>query len=426
MLRRDAARGAEARGSAIVERRDWPEIMTAKHKASGVCAATIGVALCCFAAAFPAAAGVRSIASKAEARKPERTRRTQLNAGARVEKSMARQQERSRPTTLGAASTGKKAAVRRAVVRQAAMRSIPRRDIELARRHREVAVTFDDLPAPADSVVSYTPEALHAMTARLLAELKEYRIPAIGFVNEDKLDRGDFNQRVDILKMWVNAGFSLGNHTYSHVDIDSTPLAAYELDFLRGEEVTDPLLLSHGMRERYFRYPFLDVGETMDTARAFREFLKRQGYAVAPVTIDNQEYMFAAVYAHAMATGDTETADRVAAAFLSYMDGVFGYFEKFSRETLGYEPRQVLLLHADELDTDEMGNLVRMMRARGYRFVSLADALRDPAYRLPDRYDDEIDGGVSWIEHWAHTMGKDIPGGPDPPEYVQAAYNKLQ
>lgn len=399
MLRRDAAHGAEARGSAIVQRRDWPEIMTAKHKASGVRAAMIGVALCCFAAVCPAASAARETSPKAEARNPKRTGRVKLSAAA----------DKQLPA-----------------VRQAAMRSIPGRETELGRRHREVAVTFDDLPAPADSVVSYTPEALHAMTARLLAELKEYRIPAIGFVNEDKLDRGDFNQRVDILKMWVNAGFSLGNHTYSHVDIDSTPLAAYELDFLRGEEVTDPLLLSHGMRERYFRYPFLDVGETMDTARAFREFLKRQGYAVAPVTIDNQEYMFAAVYAHAMATGDTETADRVAAAFLSYMDGVFGYFENFSRETLGYEPRQVLLLHADELDTDEMGNLVKLMRARGYRFVSLADALRDPAYRLPDRYDDEMDGGVSWIEHWAHTMGKDIPGGPDPPEYVQAAYNKLQ
>lgn len=311
-------------------------------------------------------------------------------------------------------------------VRDAVMRVMPLRSVEMMRKRREVAVTFDDLPAPSDSVVSYTPEALQAMTARLLAELKEYHVPAIGFVNEDKLNRGDFSQRVDLLKMWVNVGFALGNHTYSHVDIDTTPLAAYELDFLRGEQVTEPLLLARGMRERYFRYPFLDVGKTMETARAFQQFLKRQGYAVVPVTIDNQEYMFAAVYAHAMAAGDTETADRVAASFLSYMSGVFDYFEKFSKETLGYEPRQVLLLHADELDTDEMGNLVKMMRSRGYRFISLRDALRDPAYRLPDRYDDAMDGGVSWVEHWAYTLHKNIPDGPNPPQYVQTAYNKLQ
>ncbi len=312
------------------------------------------------------------------------------------------------------------------VTRLPAMRSLAMPGRHVSRRQREIAVTFDDLPAPSDSVVSYNPEALQAMTARLLAELKEYRIPAIGFVNEDKLDRGQFNQRVDILKMWVNAGYPLGNHTYSHVDIDSTPLAAYELNFLRGEEVTQPLMLSRGMRERYFRYPFLDVGETQETERAFRRFLARQGYAIAPVTIDNQEYMFAAVYAHALATGDTETADRVSAAFLSYMDNVFEYFERFSAETLGYEPRQVLLLHADELDTDEMPDLAKMIRARGYRFITLREALRDPAYRIPDGYDDGMDGGVSWIEHWAQTMKKNIPDGPDVPEYVQKAYARLQ
>lgn len=311
-------------------------------------------------------------------------------------------------------------------VRPAAMRLAPTWGTFPLQRRREVAVTFDDLPAPADSVVSDNPAALAAMTARLLAELKAYRVPAIGFVNEDKLDRGDFDQRVDILKMWLDAGFALGNHTYSHADIDQMPLGAYEVDFLRGERITEPLLRARGLRERYFRYPYLDVGDSPGTKRAFRQFLARQGYAVAPVTIDNQEYMFAAVYAHALAAGDTTTADQVAASFLSYMNEIFEYFEKFSKETLGYEPRQVLLLHADELDTDEMGDLVKMMRARGYRFASLREALHDPAYRRPDAYDDSVDGGVSWIEHWAHTMHKDVPDGPDPPEYVQNAYAKIQ
>ncbi|MDE3108979.1 MAG: polysaccharide deacetylase family protein, partial [Acidobacteriota bacterium] len=264
------------------------------------------------------------------------------------------------------------------------------------RRHREVAVTFDDLPAPSDSVVCNDPVALQAMTARLLAALKRNRIPAIGFVNEDKLGRGDFEQRLGILKMWLDEGFALGNHTYSHADIDQMPLGAYEIDFLRGERVTEPLLRARKLRERYFRFPYLDVGASPGTKRAFQTFLARQRYSVAPVTIDNEEYMFAAVYAHAMADGDTSAADRVAASFVNYMNDIFAYFEKFSRETLGYEPRQVLLLHADQLDTDEMDALAEMMRSRGYRFISLRNALRDPAYHRPEAYDDSIDGGVSW------------------------------
>jgi peptidoglycan-N-acetylglucosamine deacetylase len=313
-----------------------------------------------------------------------------------------------------------------AAVRPAALRSKPMHGALQTRRPREVAITFDDLPAPADSVVSDDPAALQAMTARLLTELHEYGVPAIGFVNEDKLNRGDFAERVSILKMWVNAGFALGNHTYSHADLDAMPLAAYELDFLRGEMITGPLLRSKGMRERYFRYPYLDVGATPGAERAFKDFLARQGYSVAPVTVDNEEYMFAAVYAHAMATGDTATADRVAASFLSYMNDIFDYFERFSSQTLGYEPRQVLLLHADELDTDTLGDLAKVLRARGYKFITLRDALFDPAYHQPDLYNDSIDGGVSWVEHWAYTMHKDVLAGPDPPAYIQSAYSKLQ
>jgi|SRR5579875_1883086 len=288
--------------------------------------------------------------------------------------------------------------------------------------YRRVAVTFDDLPAPSDGVVSYSPAALRAMTARLLGALERNRIPAIGFVNEEKLHRGEFSARVQLLKMWLDAGFSLGNHTYSHVDIDTTPLPAYEADFLRGEQVTQALLRARGLREKYFRYPFLDVGKTPATKRAFEKFLAAHGYHVAPVTIDNEEYMFAAVYAHAVSTGDTVLAERVVRSFLKYMNDVFAYFESASRELLGYEPAQVLLLHADLLDTDEMNALARLMRARAYHFVSLDAALRDPAYRQPDNYVDG--GGVSWIEHWADTQHKSLPSGPDVPKYIQEIYTK--
>ena len=291
------------------------------------------------------------------------------------------------------------------------------------RQAREVAVTFDDLPAPSDGVVSDTPAALRAMTARLLAELKHNHIPAIGFVNEEKLHRGQFEARVEILKMWLDQGFALGNHTYSHLDIDTTPLPLYEADFLRGEEVTRSLLQARGRREKYFRYPYLDVGRTLGTKRAFEHFLSRHGYRVAPVTIDNEEYLFAAVYAHALATDDASLARRVRRSFLAYMNYCFAYFEAFAKRVLGYEPREILLLHADELDTDEMDALSRMIRRRGYRFISLRAALRDPAYRLPDHYVDG--GGVSWINHWAHTEGKSIPTGPQVPAALEREYAKI-
>ena len=109
-----------------------------------------------------------------------------------------------------------------------------------------------------------------------------------------------------------------------------------------------------------------------------------RGYRVAPVTVDNNDFMFANVYARARATNDREVAARVAEAYMPYMEGVFAHFERVSREFLGREVRQILLLHVNELNADYLDDLIRMLRGRRYRFISLDAALDDPAYALPD------------------------------------------
>jgi hypothetical protein len=39
---------------------------------------------------------------------------------------------------------------------------------------------------------------------------------------------------------------------------------------------------------------------------------------------------------------------------LLYSDAVFAYSEKFSRDPLGYEPKQILLLHANQLEAEHV------------------------------------------------------------------------
>jgi peptidoglycan/xylan/chitin deacetylase (PgdA/CDA1 family) len=298
---------------------------------------------------------------------------------------------------------------------------------KLAEKHvprREVAVTFDDLPAPEDSVVSNDVVALRAMTVRLLDGLRANRIPAVGFVNEQKLyGDNDFEARAGVLRMWVNAGFELGNHTFSHLDLNATPLPDYEEDVVRGEVVTKILLRKNGKHLRYFRYPYLDVGPNLAVRHKFEQFLARHGYTVAPVTIDNEEYMFGVVYASALRRGDQQAARRLADTYVAYMDHVFDYFEVLSRAVVGREIRQVLLLHADSLNADHLANLIRMMGCRGYHFISLERALQDEAYHLPDNYSGG--GGVSWIEHWASTKGQKTPRGPEVPEFVKKQYEAI-
>src|SRR5262245_11518191 len=102
---------------------------------------------------------------------------------------------------------------------------------------RSVAITFDDLPGAGAGTVVPDTAGLETLSRKLLVALRQHNVPAIGFVNEAGLDGpfvDDRARRGGILKLWLDAGLELGNHTYSHRDLNTTPLDAYEADVLRG------------------------------------------------------------------------------------------------------------------------------------------------------------------------------------------------
>jgi peptidoglycan/xylan/chitin deacetylase (PgdA/CDA1 family) len=282
---------------------------------------------------------------------------------------------------------------------------------------RRVAVTFDDLPATAVVGGNCSEQALVDLTNRLLELIREHEVPATGLVTESRVCddlRQDLLPR--LLSMWLDAGHELGNHSFSHLDLNTTPVPIYEKDVVRGEKITRRLLGERGLELRYFRYPLLHTGPDTRTRQAVEGFLRDRGYIIAPVTIDNQEWVFAGLYARAKERGDAATMKRVADAFPPFMESVFSFYERWSTKVLGYEPPQVLLLHANELNADHFDGLAEMMRGRGYEFVSLASALGDPAYGLPDGYVGRR--GLSWLHRWALAKGMELEEEPREPEWI--------
>ena len=286
---------------------------------------------------------------------------------------------------------------------------------------RQVAVTFDDLPGVAmPRSQRCSRKAFAELNERLVQRIAAHRIPAVGLVVEGRLCERQRDALPHLLGMWLDAGLELGNHSFSHFDINRTPLALYKADIVRGEAITARLLQERGKRLRYFRHPFLHAGNDLETKRALETFLRARGYRVAPVTIDNQEWVFAEVYAMAKERGDEATARRVGEAYIGYMDEVFQFFEQLSVRVVGYEIKQVLLLHANPLNADYLDELVGMIRKRGYAFISLDEALEDPAYRLPDRYAGPR--GLSWLHRWALSKGMKMTEEPREPEFIARLY----
>jgi peptidoglycan/xylan/chitin deacetylase (PgdA/CDA1 family) len=287
---------------------------------------------------------------------------------------------------------------------------------------RRVAVTIDDLPGPPGSVLRGDLGAFQAMTAKLLAALKASGTPAIGFVNEGKLAPNGEREaaRVALLEAWLDAGMDLGNHSYSHRSLNRIPLDDFEKDAVRGENTTKALLAKRGRTLRYFRHPFLHTGRSLDVKRGFESFARDRGYKIAPVTHDNGEWIFASAYAKAGDAGDAASQKKVFAAYVPYMEAKFDYWERTSRALFGREIPQVLLIHANSLNADAYPELANMMKARGYRFISLDGALEDPAFRSRDTFTGA--GGISWLHRWTLTEGKTpLPDEPSVPKFVLEA-----
>ena len=260
------------------------------------------------------------------------------------------------------------------------------------------------------------------MTGKLLAGLKRNRIPAVGFVNESLLYvPGETDARIALLKEWSDAGVELGNHTFAHVGFRDTPLASYEDDFVRGDAVTRTLLARNGQRPRYFRHPFLQMGPTLETERAFESFIAERGYRIAPVTIDIMDWMFRVAYADAVTQHDTQLMKRVSAEYLRYAATKFEFCERTSSDLFGRQVPQIMLLHANELNADNLEQLADLIRNRGYTFITLEAALKDAAYRFPDKYQPTSD----WLAHWSFSQGKKMAA-PQPPDFIRKIWDDSQ
>jgi peptidoglycan/xylan/chitin deacetylase (PgdA/CDA1 family) len=290
---------------------------------------------------------------------------------------------------------------------------------------RTVAVTFDDLPYQATEEALCDPQQAMAMTTAFVDMLRPLDTRATVFVNEGKVCEARRAELLPVLlNVWLDAGLDLGNHTFSHINIHQNTPEAYLADVDAGAVVSRPLLAARGRTLRFFRHPYLFTGETQDKHDAIATGLADRGYVIAPVTTDNGDWMFAAVYREAEAAGDEPLKARIGEAYVAHMTTVLDHFEPYSAElTGGREPAQILLLHAHTLNRDYYPQIHALYLARGYRFVSLDEALADPIYAHPDTYVRR--NGVSWLHRWTQTEGRPIRWEPDPPKWIKDAYAAL-
>ena len=269
---------------------------------------------------------------------------------------------------------------------------------------QQIAFTWDDLPAHSSLPPGQTRQEI---ATNILSAMKEANLPpAFGFVNGATAEREPLS--APVLKQWRSAGLPLGNHTWSHMNLNEHSLADWESDVLKNE----PLLESSmGTQDwHWLRFPYLAEGDTQQKRDAARKFLAEHHYKIAGVTMSFGDYLYNEPYARCSAKNDTAAIDKLKASYLAAARATITYTRAMSKALYGRDIPYVLLMHIGALDARILPQLLNLYRENGFRFIRLEDAEKDPFYRYD--VDLSLPSGPDTLEEAMRKRNLPIPERP--------------
>jgi len=279
---------------------------------------------------------------------------------------------------------------------------------------RVVAITFDDLPF-ANAAAIERAEAVEADRA-IRRTLVRRRVPATGFVTEDNV-RALGPDGPAILRGWLQDGLDLGNHGATHADINDLDADAIRREIVVGEATFLPLARSLGRRVTFYRFAYNHVGATEAQRSTIESLLAERSYRLAASTIDTSDYLFDEAYTRA--ARDPAMRRRIEQSYLDHSRTQIRYYQALNRQVLGREPPAIMLLHSNRLNAATLDRLVGIFRSEGFRFVSLAQAQADEAYRTSPAFPTRF--GPMWGYRWARERRVRVDGSleQEPPKWLQ-------
>lgn len=239
---------------------------------------------------------------------------------------------------------------------------------------QKIAVTFDDLPLNGD----LPPGVTRVQIARdTLALLKARHVPAAyGFINARKLEGNA--DAAEALKVWA-AAEPIGNHTYSHLDLNANPAEAFERE-IEQDEPTLELLAAKDGNWHWLRYPYLREGETVEKRRAVRAYLQAHQYRVAQVTMDWEDYLWNTAYARCVAKSDAKSIEWLRSSYLNIASQYLDLGREMATLVYGHDINHVLLLHLGAFSSTILPDALDLLKKKGFKLVTLEEAESDPVY----------------------------------------------
>jgi len=224
---------------------------------------------------------------------------------------------------------------------------------------KEIAITIDDLP--------FVGEYRNFHLNMIMNSLKEQQVPATGFIIASEIRKDNW----DALRKFRDAGFGLGNHTYSHANLNKLEVK----QFIHEIKKADTIILPVMTEPKYFRYPYLAMSSGSKKNQILC-YLAKNNYQVAPITIDSKDFVF---NQRLLSVPEIDRRAYLNDLKPFYLDFIWQQTLKAEEHTQYHhnpDQVQILLIHANLLNAYVLPDLINYYKQNGYTFVSLEDALK--------------------------------------------------
>lgn len=230
---------------------------------------------------------------------------------------------------------------------------------------KEIAITIDDLP--------FVGEYRNFHLNMIITTLTEQRVAATGFIIAKEVKPNSWKT----LKKFRDAGLSLGNHTFSHANLNQLDTQDYIDEIRKADNILKPVLT----KPKYFRYPYLAMssGSKRDDILCY---LSHKKYRVAPITIDSKDFLFNQRLLATPEIARRTYFEELKPFYLDFIQAQTLNAEAYNQRNHREEQAQILLIHANLLNAYVLPEIIKQYRENGYTFVSLEDALKT----FPDSY----------------------------------------
>ncbi|MDI1353082.1 MAG: polysaccharide deacetylase family protein [bacterium] len=224
---------------------------------------------------------------------------------------------------------------------------------------KTMVITIDDLPFVGD----YRNFHLNMMMEAMIKQ----EIPATGFIIASEVRPDNW----EMLRKFRDAGFGLGNHTYSHANLNKLTIKEYIQEIKKADNVLLPVITE----PKYFRYPYLAMSSGAKKDKILC-YLAKKNYQVAPITIDSKDFVFNQRLLSVPELNRRNYLDELKPFYLDFIWQQTLKAEEHTEYHHHPEQTQILLIHANLLNAYVLPDIISLYKQKGYRFVTLEEGLK--------------------------------------------------